>query len=77
MKVLIDTDPGKDDVIAIAMVLQRKDIEIVGITTVVGNTSVDKTTINVLKLLHAYERTDIPVFKGAASPIIRKLNIYL
>jgi len=70
MKVLIDTDPGLDDAVAIGMILSRKDIEVVGITSVVGNTNVENTTLNVLKILEAFDRKDIPVFKGVYSPIL-------
>ena len=70
MKVLIDCDPGIDDAIALGILLAKKDVDVVGITCVRGNVDVEKTTINTLKILEAYDRKDIPVFKGASSAII-------
>ena len=70
MKVLIDCDPGIDDAIALGMLLTEKDVEVVGITCVRGNVDVDKTVTNTLRILEAFDRKDIPVFKGATSAII-------
>ncbi|NND84956.1 MAG: nucleoside hydrolase [Acidimicrobiia bacterium] len=67
--VLIDTDPGVDDVFAIAMLLASPEVEVVGLTTVHGNMSVDVCTRNALHLLEVAGRTDIPVAQGASDPI--------
>ncbi len=66
---LIDTDPGVDDVLAIAMLLASPEVEVVALTTVQGNMSVDVCTRNALHFLEVAERTDIPVAIGAADPI--------
>ena len=66
-----------DDAVALGMILTRKDIDILGIMTVSGNTNVENTTINTLKVLEAFDRKDIPVFKGAYSAIISEyLNFH-
>ena len=72
MKILIDCDPGIDDAIALGMVLSRKDIEVVGITVVRGNVAAEKCVTNALKVLEAYDRKDIPVYKGVEKPIMGK-----
>ena len=77
MKILIDTDPGVDDAVALGLILSRKDIDVIGITCVAGNVNVDQTTINMLKILEVYDRKDIPVFKGCSSAILCKNGSYL
>ncbi|XP_058126847.1 nucleoside hydrolase-like [Anopheles ziemanni] len=72
-KVIIDLDAGTDDAWALLMLLrgeQRYGYEVIAITCVHGNTNVDDVTINVLRVLTAIGRTDIPVFKGAREPFI-------
>lgn len=73
-KIIIDTDPGVDDAVAIAALLSRTDFEIRLITTVAGNVSVDKTTANVAKLLDFFH-CDIPLAAGAAKPLVRQLRV--
>lgn len=68
-KIIIDTDPGIDDAMAIFFALQSPELEVVGLTTVFGNAHVDLTTTNALRLLEIAGRTDIPVAAGAANPI--------
>lgn len=70
MKVLIDTDPGIDDAAAIFMALGSGEIDVVGMTTVFGNVSVDLTTRNALHLLDVIGRRDIPVFRGVGVPLV-------
>ncbi|XP_059473577.1 uncharacterized protein LOC132195527 [Neocloeon triangulifer] len=68
-KVIVDTDVGIDDAFALGMLLaadQRQEIEIVAITTVLGNTGVRNVSRNVLKILQTANRLDIPVYEGAA-----------
>ena len=68
-KIIIDTDPGIDDTMAIFFALNSPEVELLGLTTVYGNTSTDKGTINALRILEIASRTDIPVFTGAAKPL--------
>ncbi|MGI9546908.1 MAG: nucleoside hydrolase, partial [Flavobacteriaceae bacterium] len=67
-KLLIDTDPGIDDGLALQFVLASPEFEVLGFTTVYGNTDVDLATVNTLRLLELSKKEDIPVAKGAAKP---------
>lgn len=67
---VIDADTGVDDAAAIAYLLTRSDlVNILGITTVAGNTAVENAANNSLILLDTAQRTNIPVVVGAAAPI--------
>jgi len=69
-KIIIDTDPGVDDAMAIFLALRSPELELVGLTTVFGNSNVEATTRNALNLLHVAGRTDIPVARGAGRPLV-------
>src|SRR4029078_10196462 len=71
MKILLDCDPGHDDAIALLLALASPEVELVGVTTVHGNQTLDKTTVNALKLLEFTGRTDVPVAAGADGPLVR------
>ena len=68
-KILIDTDPGIDDAMAIFFALESPELEVVGLTTVFGNAHTSVCTANALKLLEIAERTDIAVARGADRPL--------
>ncbi|CAB1314408.1 unnamed protein product [Coregonus sp. 'balchen'] len=68
--VIIDTDAGIDDAQAIMMSLAAPGLQILGITCCFGNTDVDNVCQNVLRVLSVCERTQIPVFRGAAVPLV-------
>lgn len=70
--VIIDTDPGIDDALALAIALYSEKLDVKLITTVAGNVSLDNVTNNALKLLH-FLKKDIPVAKGAAKPLLEPL----
>lgn len=70
MSIILDTDPGVDDAAAIAYLLNSPEANILGITTVTGNTSAENGANNVLILLDAAKRTNIPVVIGAAAPLV-------
>ena len=72
--IVIDCDPGHDDAIAILLALASPEVELRGIVTVGGNQTVDKTTLNALKVLELAGRSDIPVVRGAAEPLRRPLR---
>lgn len=75
MKIIIDTDPGQDDALAIFLALAASDrLELLGITTVAGNVPVDLTTANVLRLIEVAGRGDVPVYRGASQPLLRPLK---
>src|SRR5438445_5872372 len=69
--IILDCDPGHDDAIAILLALASPELELLAITTVSGNQTVDKTTANALKVLELAGRSDIPGYRGAERPFIR------
>jgi purine nucleosidase/pyrimidine-specific ribonucleoside hydrolase len=71
-KILLDCDPGMDDSMAIVMACKSPELDLVAITTVNGNYPVDITSVNALKILELLGRTDIPVGRGMAHPIVRE-----
>lgn len=70
-KIILDTDPGHDDAIALLLALASPELEVLGVTTVSGNQTLEKTTANALKILEFAERTDVPVYVGAPRPLVR------
>lgn len=70
-KIIIDTDPGIDDSMAIFYALAAPELQVIGLTTVYGNCVVETGTKNALRLLEIAERTDIPVAKGMGHPLTR------
>ncbi len=74
-RIVIDTDPGQDDAVAILLALaERERLDVLGITTVAGNVPVELTTANALRLVELAGRTDVPVHRGAARPLLRPLK---
>lgn len=71
--IIIDTDPGQDDAVAILLALASPELDVLGITTVAGNVPQPLVTTNVLKLRELVGRTDVPVFIGAHRPLEREL----
>jgi inosine-uridine nucleoside N-ribohydrolase len=69
--IVLDTDPGHDDAIALLLALASPELELLGVTTVAGNQTLDKTTTNALKVLEVAGRAEIPVHAGAARPLVR------
>jgi len=67
--IVMDVDPGHDDAVALLMALGSPELDLLAVTTVAGNVSVDKTTRNALRVLSLAGRTDIPVGVGAAAPL--------
>ncbi|XP_046403864.1 uncharacterized protein C1683.06c-like [Ischnura elegans] len=71
--VMVDVDAGSDDAHALLMLLaadKREEIKLMGVTCVNGNTSLKNVCINVLRILRSVDRLDVPVFSGAADPLI-------
>ncbi|MCG2820966.1 MAG: nucleoside hydrolase, partial [Candidatus Atribacteria bacterium] len=72
-KVLIDCDPGHDDMIAIMLACASDKLKVTGITTVAGNQEGEKTFNNALKILTLIDRKDVPVARGFNKPILQEL----
>jgi inosine-uridine nucleoside N-ribohydrolase len=73
--IILDCDPGHDDAIAILLAVASPEIDLVGVTTVSGNQTLDKTTNNALRILELAGRGDIPVYAGADAPIVRARDV--
>ena len=71
MKILLDCDPGHDDAIALLLALASPELELLGVTTVAGNQTLDKTTANAIRVLEFVGRGDVPVAAGADRPLVR------
>jgi inosine-uridine nucleoside N-ribohydrolase len=71
-RILLDTDPGIDDALALLLALASPEIQLEAITTVSGNVHVDLTTRNALALLELAGRMDIPVARGCEGPLLVK-----
>ncbi|WP_041077310.1 nucleoside hydrolase [Thermotoga caldifontis] len=74
MRVILDCDPGHDDAFAILLAAASKRIELLGVTTVVGNSYLENTTINARKVMDLFD-LDVPVFPGCARPLLRDVVI--
>jgi inosine-uridine nucleoside N-ribohydrolase len=73
--IILDCDPGHDDAIALLLAIASPEVELIGVTTVAGNTTIDKATNNALRILELAGRSDIPVYRGAERPFIRKQDV--
>jgi inosine-uridine nucleoside N-ribohydrolase len=70
-KILLDCDPGHDDAIALLLALASPELELLGVTTVAGNQTLEKTTANAIRLLEFAGRRDVEVAAGADRPLVR------
>ena len=70
--VILDCDPGHDDAIALLLALGSPELELLGVTTVSGNQTLDKTTANAIRVLDHVGRQDVPVAAGAPRPLVRE-----
>ena len=68
-KIILDCDPGHDDAVAIMLAAAHDDIEILGITCVAGNATLENTKKNALKVCSLIGKTQIPIFSGADKPL--------
>ena len=70
--VILDCDPGHDDAIALLLALASPELDLLGVTTVHGNQTLDKTTDNALRVLELVGRNEVPVARGADRPLVRE-----
>ncbi len=73
--IILDCDPGHDDAIALLLALTSPEVELLGVTTVHGNQTLEKTTANALRVLDLVGRDDVPVAAGADRPLRRELTV--
>jgi purine nucleosidase len=73
-KIILDCDPGHDDAMAILLAHGSPQIELLAITTVAGNQTLDKTSLNALRVCSVAGIRDVPVAAGCDRPLIRELK---
>jgi inosine-uridine nucleoside N-ribohydrolase len=73
--IVLDCDPGHDDALALMLAVSSPEVELVGVTTVAGNQTIEKTTTNALKVLELCGRSDVPVARGASDPLVRRRDV--
>src|SRR5271170_671132 len=74
-RLIIDTDPGTDDALAILLALRSPELRVEALTIVAGNVQAPAGLANALKVVSLAERCDLPVAEGAQRPLHAKLNI--
>ncbi len=79
VKLVLDTDfaaPPSDDGLALLLALGSPELELLGVTTVAGNETVEKATADALRVLEIAGRPDIPVYVGASRPLVHRAGRY-
>ena len=70
-RVIIDTDPGLDDAVAILLAFASPELEVLGLTAVAGNVALELTAANARRLCELAGRADAKVFAGCGRPLLR------
>ena len=73
--IILDCDPGHDDAIALLLALASPEVELIGVTTVYGNQTLEKTTANALRVLELVGRTDVRWRPARSGPLVRELVV--
>lgn len=74
LPIILDSDPGLDDALAIALAVVRPELRLLAVTSVGGNADVHHCTENALRLLHLYGADEVPVAEGASGPLTGPLE---
>ncbi len=74
-RIIHDCDPGHDDAVALLLALASPEVELLGVTTVAGNQTVEKTTANAIRVLDCVQREDVAVAGGATRPLVRERHV--
>jgi pyrimidine-specific ribonucleoside hydrolase len=74
LPIIVDSDPGLDDALALALAVARPELNLLAVTSVGGNADVHHCTENALRLLHLYGASNIPVAEGAVGPLTGPLE---
>ena len=72
-KIILDCDPGHDDAVAIMLSVASNEIDLLGITCVAGNATLENTKLNALKICSLLNRQDIPIYAGSNKPLVYDL----
>ncbi len=73
-KIILDCDPGHDDAVALLLAWGSPEIELLGVTTVMGNQTIEKVTRNALSVARVAGITGVPFARGAARPLVREIE---
>jgi len=73
--IILDSDPGHDDAIALLLALASPELNLLGVTTVSGNQTLEKTTANAIRVLDHVGRDAVPVAAGADRPLVRERHV--
>jgi inosine-uridine nucleoside N-ribohydrolase len=73
--IIIDCDPGHDDAIALLLALGSPELNLLGVTTVSGNQTLEKTTANAIRVLDHVGRAEVSVAAGADRPLVRERHV--
>jgi purine nucleosidase len=74
-KIILDCDPGHDDAIAMMLAWGNPEIDLVAVTTVMGNQTIDKVTRNALAVAKVAGITGVPFARGAHRPLVREVEV--
>ena len=74
-KIILDCDPGHDDAIAMLLAWGSPEIDLVGITTVMGNQTIDKVTRNARAVARVGGMTGVPIARGSHRPLVREIEV--
>lgn len=74
-QIILDCDPGHDDAVAIMLAAGSPAIDLLGVTTVAGNQTLEKVTRNARSVLMACGRPEVPVYAGSARPLVRPVHV--
>lgn len=70
-KIILDCDPGHDDAVALTLAAGSPELELLGVTVVAGNQTLENTARNACRVLQWLDREDIPVYAGCGQPMVR------
>ena len=73
--IILDCDPGHDDAIALLLALASPEVRLLGVSTVSGNQTVERTTANAIRVLDHVDRAEVPVAAGADRPLTRARHV--
>ena len=74
LPIIVDSDPGLDDALALALAVARPELNLLAVTSVGGNADVNHCTENALRLMHLYGAGNVPVAEGAVGPLTGPLE---
>ena len=74
-KIILDCDPGHDDAIALLLAWGSPEIDLIGVTTVMGNQTIEKVTRNALAVARVAGITGVPFARGAHRPLVREVEV--